>query len=359
MQAARSQPSSDPGGVPSLRRSLHSRQPGSSVRGYRRDVSPRRRILLLVALAAAAAVALVAAAVVSSDGGSATTAGRPEPRPGRPPLTLALGFRDDRESRDLARGADLYRQGNAHAAAALFTRHDSLEAKVGAAFVTWPDGTFDRLEQLAKLYPDVAVVQLHLGLARLWAQRGDPVDAWRAAIDAEPDTPYAVLAGNLLHPKLPRGLPAFIPSFSASTEITRLPAARQLDALRRRAERGGVRDLVLYGIGLQRVGRPVSAARVFGDTAKRFPRNAEAQVAAAVGQFDKDAPEQAFGRLGPLTKRFPGEPSVRFHLGVLLLWTGRVEPAERQLRLASRTRPGSPLAHEAARYLETIRKARS
>jgi hypothetical protein len=315
--------------------------------------------VLLVALAAAAAVALVAAAVVSTDGGSATTAGTLEPRPGRPPLSFALAFRDDREARDLERGAAAYRQGNAHAAAAFFVRHDSLEAKVGAAFVTWPDGTFDRMEQLAKLYPDSAMVQLHLGLARLWAQRDDPVDAWRAAIDAEPDTPYAVLAGNLLHPKLPRGLPAFIPSFAPPAAVTRLPPARQLDALRRRTERGDVRDRLLYGVGLQRVGRPVSAARVFDEAARRAPNDVEAQVAAAVGGFDKDAPAAAFGRLGPLTRRFPAEPTVRFHLGVLLLWTGRIDAAESQFRKASRTKPRSPLAREAGRYLDTIRRSRS
>jgi hypothetical protein len=315
--------------------------------------------VLLVAAAAVAAVVLVAAAVVSSDGGSATTAGTLAPRPGRPPLSLALGFRQDTEARDLERGAEAYRVGNTHAAAAFFARHDSLEAKVGAAFVTWPDGTFDRMEQLAKLYPDTSMVQLHLGLARLWARRGDPVDAWRAAIDAEPDTPYAVLAGNLIHPKLPRGLPAFIPSYTAPAEIARLAPARQLDALRRRAVGGGVRERLLYGVGLQRIGRPVSAARVFEDAARRAPDDVEAQVAAAVGAFDKAAPAAAFGRLGPLTRRFPREPTVRFHLGVLLLWTGRIEPAERQFRLASRLKPGSPLAREAARYLDTIRRAKS
>jgi tetratricopeptide (TPR) repeat protein len=322
-------------------------------------VSPRRRVVLLVALAATAAVALVGAAVVSSDGGSRTKAGTLEPRPGRPPLSLALGFRNDREARDLERAAELYRQGNTHAAGALFAMHDSLEAKVGLAFATWPDGTFDRMEQLAKLYPDVAMVQLHLGLARLWARRGNPLEAWRAAIEAEPDTPYALLAGNVLYPKLPRGLPTFVPSFSAPASIAGLAPSRQLDALRRRAERGGVRDLLLYGVGLQRVGQPVSAARVFDDAARRAPRDVEAQVAAAVGRFEKDDPSPAFGRLGPLTRRFPDEPTVRFHLGVLLLWTGRIPEAERQFRLASRTQPGSPLAREAARYLETIRRAKS
>jgi tetratricopeptide (TPR) repeat protein len=328
--------------------------------GYRRPVSARRRVVLLVALAAAAAVAVVAGAVLSSDGDSATTTvADAEPRPGRPPLSLALGFRDDPEARDLTRGGVLYAKGDLEGAAALFDGHDSLEAKVGSAFASWPVGTLDRVEQLAKLYPESAAVQFHLGLARLWAQRGDPVSAWRAAIEAEPDTPYAILAGNVLHPKLPRGLPGFIPSFAAPAEIVHLPPRRQLDALRRRAEGGSVRELLLYGVGLQRVGRPVSAARVFERAARGAPRNAEAQVAAAVGEFDKDAPEHAFGRLGPLTRRFSGEPTVRFHLGVLLLWTGRVSAAERQFRLAARTQPGSPLAREAARYLETIGRARS
>ena len=323
-------------------------------------MSARRRVVLLVALAAAAAVVVVAGAVLSSDGDSATTtASEAKPRPGRPPLSLALGFRDDPEARDLTRGGALYAKGDLEGAAALFDRHDSLEAKVGSAFSSWPLGTLDRVEQIAKLYPESAAIQFHLGLARLWAQRGDPVSAWRAAIESEPDTPYAVLAGNVLHPKLPRGLPGFIPSFTAPAEIVNLRPRRQLDALRRRAAGGGVRELLLYGVGLQRVGRPVSAAQVFERAARGAPRNAEAQVAAAVGQFDKDAPERAFGRLGPLTRRFSGEPTVRFHLGVLLLWTGRVSAAERQFRLAARTQPGSPLAREATRYLETIRRARS
>jgi tetratricopeptide (TPR) repeat protein len=322
-------------------------------------VSARRRVALLVVAAVALAAVAAVVAVVASDGGSATTTGLPDSRPGRPPLSLALGFRADAEARDLERAAELYADGRGAAAVEIFTRHDSLEAKVGAAFAGWPDGTYDRLEQLAKLYPESGMVQLHLGLARLWANRGDPAAAWRATLESEPDTPYAVLAGNLLHPHLPRGLPTFVPSFTAPAAVVRLSPSRQLDALRERAESGSTRDLLLYGVGLQRVGRPVSAAEVFERAASAVPDDVEAQVAAAVGQFDKDAPEKAFGRLGPLSRRFAGEPTVRFHLGVLLLWTGRIEAAERQFRLASRTKPGSPLAREATRYLETIRGARS
>jgi tetratricopeptide (TPR) repeat protein len=325
-------------------------------------VSARRRIVLLVAAIAAAAVAVVAVAILSSDGDSAgapATTTTPRLREGRPPLSFALGFRSDTEARDLTRGAALYARGDLAAASAVFAKHDSLAAKVGAAFATWPDGTLERLEQLANLYPKVAVVQLHLGLARLWANEGDPVEAWRAVLDAEPDTPYAVVAGNLLHPDLPRGLPAFIPSFDAPPAIASLPPAEQIAALRAAAEGGGVRAWLLYGVGLQRVGRPVSAARVFDQAVRRYPNDVEAQVAGAVGAFDKDAPENAFGRLGPLTRTYPDEPTVRFHLGVLLLWTGRIKSAERQFRLASRAQPGSPLAREAARYLETIRTAHS
>ena len=88
-------------------------------------MSARRRVLLLVALAAPQPFAVVAAAVLSTDGGSATTeAAEAKPRPGRPPLSLALGFRDDPEARDLASGSTLYANGKLDDAAALFARHD-------------------------------------------------------------------------------------------------------------------------------------------------------------------------------------------------------------------------------------------
>jgi tetratricopeptide (TPR) repeat protein len=329
---------------------------------YRRGVTAaRRRIVLIVVALALAAVGVVAVAVLASDrGGSTSTADAPaKPRPGRPPLSLLLGFRSDPQAHALLRAQGLYNDGHPLAAARVFDRYGSLEAKVGAAFAAWPNGSLERLEELANLYPKSAVVQLHLGLAQLWAAQGDPSQSWQDAEQAEPDSPYSVLAGNLLHPNLPRGMPAFIPSFSAPTRIERLPPARQLAALGARAERGGAKDWILYGVGLQRLGRTVSARAAFERAARLAPHDAEARVAAAVGRFDKDDPTPAFASLGPLTRVFPDDPTVRFHLGVLLLWTGRIQAAERQLQLAAHTRPGSPLAREAARYLETIRKARS
>jgi predicted Zn-dependent protease len=84
------------------------------------------------------------------------------------------------------------------------------------------------------------------------------------------------------------------------------------------------------------------------------PGAVEPLVAAAVARFDKDRPEEAFSRLGPLTRRFPHSATVRFHLGLLLLWTGQLEEARRQLRLAQRAETDSPLAREAGRWLERL-----
>jgi Tfp pilus assembly protein PilF len=48
---------------------------------------------------------------------------------------------------------------------------------------------------------------------------------------------------------------------------------------------------------------------------------------------------------------------VRFHLGLLLLWSGETREAKRQLRKAVAVEPGSPLAGQARQYLAELRKA--
>ncbi len=80
-------------------------------------------------------------------------------------------------------------------------------------------------------------------------------------------------------------------------------------------------------------------------------------MAAAVARFDKAAPAGAFSRLGPLSRRFPRAATVRFHLGLLLLWSGELKEARRQLRLARTVEPGSASAREAKRYLDELRAA--
>ena len=96
---------------------------------------------------------------------------------------------------------------------------------------------------------------------------------------------------------------------------------------------------LLYGVALQRLGHRLSAQRQYDAAARLDPGDPETQVAAAVGRFDKGKPSAAFSRLGPLTKRFPHAATVRFHLGLMLLWLARARPGalaegKRQLRLA-------------------------
>ena len=317
-------------------------------------MSPRARTVLIVAaLAAFAAVAVVGAAVLTADEREADSAATvpPKPRKGAPPLELSLGVRDDAEARELRRALQFYDSGRRAQARTIFERYDSLEAKLGAAFAAWP-GTEDRVEQLGALYPRSALVQLHVGLARLWAGTGDAGTAWREARDVEPDTPYAVFADDLLHSELAPGLPVFTPSFPY--RVRGGTPAEQLEALQADRSREG---LLIYGIALQRLGRPVSARRAFAEALRLAPNDVDALVADAVGRYEKSDPAGAFGRLGPLTKRFPGSASVRFHLGVLLLWQGDVKEAERQLRLARAAEPGSRIAREADRYLQELEKA--
>jgi tetratricopeptide (TPR) repeat protein len=316
-------------------------------------VSKRSRVYAVVGIAAAAAIGAVAAVVVLSGGdGQAASAATLK---GRPPLELDLGVRDDAEAKALRRGATLYAHGQPAAAARIFDRYSSTQAQVGAAFTDWPDGTLEELGRIAAAHSDSAFVRLHLGFALYWARQTDKaVASWRAAKRAQPDSLSAVRASDLLHPNYNRGLPTFVPSFRAPV----LANGSDKEQLAELAARHDLHDRIWYGIALQRLGHPLSAERVFARAARGAPNDPDAQVAAAVGRFDKDHPERAFSRLGPLTRRFPQAATVRFHLGLLLLWLGQVKAGERQLRLAVATEPGSPLAREAAVFLRRLSPTR-
>lgn len=309
----------------------------------------------IVAFAAAAAAALtVGLTALTSDEGGQNTALRP--RSGSPPLALDLGVRVDREARELRRAARLYDRGRRPESARIFARFSSLESRVGLAFSRWPDDTLRAVEGLVRTNADSALARLHLGIGYFWAGRGiEALAAWRAAARVEPDSASAVRADDLLHPNFPRGLPVFVPGFAGPPGLARLSPPRQLAALAAAARGRRPRAKLHYGIALQRLGRPLSAQRQYDAAATLAPNDAEAQTAAAVGVFTKAAPARAFARLGPLTRRFPRAATVRFHLGLLLLWTGRVEEARRQLRQAVAADRNGPLGREAKRFLEKLR----
>jgi tetratricopeptide (TPR) repeat protein len=319
-------------------------------------VSPRLRIFALIGVAA---VAVVVAVVLVAARDHGTNDGRTAAHEGAPPLALDLGLRTDAETKELQRAVDLYSRNQPAAAAHIFDRYDSAAAQVGSAFAAWPNGTVAQLEGLAGRYPRDSLVLLNLGLARFWSgdNRG-AAQAWVDAYEAQPDTPSSLTADRLLHPNTPQGEPVFIPSF-AVPPLRSAGAAAQLAELRRAARKPDVRARLLYGIALQRIGRERSAERAYASAVRLAPNDPEPQVAVAVSRFTRSEPARAFSRLGPLTKRFPKAPTVRFHLGILLAWSGDIPAAEKQFRKARALDPRDPLAREATKWLLALDKARA
>lgn len=209
--------------------------------------------------------------------------------------------------------------------------------QVREALKAWPAGTARGLRILAARYPQSALVRLELGLAlALSGQQADAARAWRDAERVQPDSPSAVRAQDLRHPGSAPGLPPFIPSFNRATNV--------------------VQAHLLRGSAYQQVLRPVSAEREFLAAVRAAPNDPEALTAAAVGLYDKDRPAAAFSRLGPLARRFPRAQTVRFHLGLLLIYFGDMRRARRELALARAQGPRTLLGKRAAILLEAGRK---
>jgi tetratricopeptide (TPR) repeat protein len=305
-------------------------------------MSPRARIWTIVAAACAVAVAATLGLVALTRDEPAASAVDP------PPLLLDLGVRDDAQARDLRNASQLYADGRLDDARRIFERYGSTEAKIGAAFAAWPD-TMPALEALPQ---SSSAVRLHEGvvLATTGAERAARTEL-EAAARLEPDTPYAVRADDFLHPTFAPGLPLFVPSEPFPAALAHRAPDDQLALLahlRTKAAR------LHYGSALQRLGMPVTARRVFDDAVRAAPDDPETLTAAAVSRFDKDRPELAFSRLGPLTRRFPRAQTVRFHLGLLLVWSGDAEGAKRQLRRVRTLGPETRLGREATRFLDRL-----
>jgi len=323
-------------------------------------VSPRARIIVIVGAAACLAVGGTVALAVITSNDKPGNESKPVPLSGTPPLALDLGLRTDPEAVALRRAERLYSSKRRAAAGRIFSRYQSPPAQIGAAFSAWPGSGLDTLESLARKHPQDSLVLLHLGYANLWAGNSEQATAaWQRAASAQPDTMSAQRADDALHPAFPPGEPLFVPSFAPPAGLAKLSPPRQFDLLARNAARPDAHAKLLYGLALQRLGRRLSAQRQYEAAARLDPKDPETRVAAAVGRFDKGKPSAAFSRLGPLTKRYPHAATVRFHLGLMLLWMARSQPGalaegKRQLRLAQREEPGSPLAREAKKLLDGL-----
>jgi hypothetical protein len=321
-----------------------------------------RRVVLVVVLAALAVAAAVVGATLLQTRGETTTvkAAVTAPQPGSPPLRLNFGVETSAEAQALARAQQLYNGGHVAQAAAIFRRYRSPEARIGSAFAAWNQGGLGRVEQLASSYPSSGVVQLHLGLAQFWAGHdADAVATWEKTARIAADSPYGVKAEDLLHPTLKlAGLPYLLLDFEPSPAIRKLPAAAELVALAKAAEKPAAHAKILYGLALWNLQRPISAERQFVAAARLAPHDPAARTAAAVGAFTKADPAKAFGRLGPLTGVFPKSSVVRLELGLLLLWNGDSKKALTQFRLAASAQPGSSYSKDARALLARLHATR-
>ena len=193
-----------------------------------------------------------------------------------------------------------------------------------------PKAAAQLLEPLALRNPKDPVVQFNFGTVLFCAGYiQDAEQAFRAAKTGGYDTFYELQADAVLHPQFfDQGHPIFEPQ--------------------------GKDPLLLQGVLLQRRGKQHSAEKLYARAARLRPNEDEAQVAAAVGRFDEDDLSASFSRLGPLVKRFPKSQSVRFHLGLLLAWTGQRTQAADEFRLARALGPTTSLGKQADAFLRGL-----
>ena len=260
-------------------------------------MSPARRVRLIVGLAAVTAAGVVAGVVLATgqDAAQPTAQCKDQPRP-----LLVPGVFSAR------RGVvvDLLAQPSQAAARAL--------------------------EAVAQSAPKDALVQFNYGIVLFCAgYLSEAERAFRAAKQGGRDTFYEMRADEILHPQF------FAPQ----------------DGLYPLFEPTGGDPLLLRGVVLQRAGHEHSAERLYALAARLHPGSDEAQVAAAVGRFNEDDLAAAFSRLGPLVRRFPESQSVRYHLGLLLAWTGQRAQAIKEFRLARSLGANTRLGREADTFL--------
>ena len=206
----------------------------------------------------------------------------------------------------------------------------SNHAAVVAAMTHAPKAAARILEPLARANRRDPEVQFNFGTTLFCAGYvGEAQQAFQQAKVAGRNTYYEIQADVILHPQFfSRGYPIFEPL--------------------------GSNTLLAKGALQQRLGHQHTAERLYQRAARQAPDDAEAQVAVAVGRFDMDNLSASFSRLGPLTKRFPKSQSVRYHLGLLLAWTGQREQAVAEFRQARALGPATALGQHARAFLDGL-----
>jgi tetratricopeptide (TPR) repeat protein len=204
-----------------------------------------------------------------------------------------------------------------------------LGTQIMQALADWPNGSLVTLERLGQQHPKNPLVQLYRGIGLLWAgYTNEAAAALEETKKLGRDTQLEIAADNILHPQYFGGYPVFSPIRPS--------------------------QLLERGARLQAQGHQHSAERVYLQAARRAPNDDEAQVAAAVGRFDKDNLAASFSRLGPLTRRFPRSQVVRFYLGLLLAWTGQRDQALVEFKQAFALGPKTQLGRGAKSFIDRV-----
>ena len=283
------------------------------------------------------------------------TAVEPQPRKGFPPLALSLGVRDDAEARELRRAVELYEAGRRDGGGDGSSRASTRSRRSSAPRSRTGRRAQDRIEQLGALYPAQR--------ARPAARRARPLlgghgrGAERLARGARRRARHALRGARGATCSIREfapGLPVFVPSFpyrdrgrehagGAARGAARRPDRARTPPLRRRAAAARPARL-----GAARLRRGAAARAERRRRARRGRGRPLRRRATRRRRSAGSARSRAVSR---------SAATVRFHLGVLLLWQGDVQEAKRQLRLARQSEPGSRIAREAGRYLTSSRKS--
>ena len=143
-------------------------------------------------------------------------------------------------------------------------------------------------------------------------------------------------ADDLAHPNAPPGLPPFVPSFSQPT------SAAQTHLLRGAAFQQALSSL-----------SPPSASSGGRCRGAERPRGADGRGRRSLRQGPSRA--RLSRGSGRSSKRFPKAQTVRFHLGLLLIYFGDLPSARRELTLARAQGPTTPLGKRAQTLLRAGR----
>jgi len=253
------------------------------------------------------------------------------PRPGTPVIELEVD-----PGTPLGKAQKLLDNGHAAAAAAIFQRLATPEAKLGLAFAQWtgPE-SLAGVKAIVATGADNPALLLNLGWANLQAGRNaDAATAWEQTASGFPDSPYAIDALDALHPGVVPGLPPIVVDFTAVS--------------------GRARAHLEAGWRAWNLKQVVTARRELDAATRLAPSAPETLVADAVAQFSPAEPKAPFPVLGPLTAKFRRAAIVRLHLGVLLIWSRELTKAKEQLSLAVSEQPASVYAKQARLLLAAL-----